>query len=451
MLTEALATFVVETSYEHLPEEATERAKTHILDCIGVMLAGSRHEVGKHIIQFVKTAGGNPQSSVITGGFKTSAPNAALANGTMGHALDYDDDSDSIIGHPTTVILPAILALGENLASGKDVLTSYVIGVEVGARIASVPGFMPGHYEGGWHATSTIGIMGAVAASAKILKLDIEQTKIAFGIAASEASGLKSNFGTMVKPLHAGSAAKKGVTAALLAKSGFVANPEMFESQCGYFDLYGGGEEYDFKKATENLGKSFDIIFPGINIKKYPSCYYTQSPIDALLALVKEHKLLPHNVRHIRCGVNEIAAKTLIYPDPRTGLEGKFSLPYCLTVALVNGDVTIKDFQDESVQDDAIQEMLKKIEMYSPPELKRSETKCSTVVEIETEDGNKYSHQLERPSGHGLSPLSLEELLSKFRACASFVLNENDTDFVISSIERLDEVSQVRELIEVLS
>jgi 2-methylcitrate dehydratase PrpD len=449
MFTEKLAKFVVGTDFDSLPGEAIERAKSSILDCLGVMVAGSTEPVGKLITEFVRTMGGSSRSSVIAGGFKTSAPNAALANGTMGHALDYDDDSDTTNGHPTVAILPAVLALGEDRASGRDVLESYILGHEVGARLGSV--LIPPHYEKGWHSTSTLGAIAAAAASAKILKLGVEQTRMAFGIAASEASGLRSNFGTMVKPLHAGSAAHKGVVTALLAESGFEADRDIFESPFGFINVYEGRGDVDLEEVTADLGTSYDIVSPGINIKKYPCCYNTHASIDGLLQLVEKNDLLPQDIKKIRCGVNELSPGILIHPDPKTGLEAKFSLPYCLSVALSKGNVKIEDFADAKIRDDSIREHMKKIEMYVHPDLKGQDTLPSAVVEIETKAGETYALRIDRPSGSGRFPLTWEKLVSKFRDCSSLVMNENDSDAVIASIQELDGFSNIQNLMDILS
>ncbi len=349
------------------------------------------------------------------------------------------------------VILPSILALGEPHSSGRDVLTAYVLGVEGAAIIASISGLMPGHYERGWHPMATIGILGATAASAKISNLDIEQTKNAFGIAASEASGLRANFGTIVKPFHAGSAAKKGVIASLLAKSGFVANQEILESPFGYLSLFSGKEDLDIRKATENNGKSFDIIYPGISIKKYPCCFYAHLSIDALLYLVKEHQISAQDVKHICCGLSEIATNILIHSDPKSGLEAKFSLPYCIAVALLNKDVKIDDFQNEKIYDGNIRQTMKKIEIYSHSEKKDKKTRLNAIVDIETKNGHRVSLRLERPAGHSLSPLPWEDIVSKFRKCSSMVLEEISLKFVIKSVKDLESLSRIKKVAEVLT
>jgi 2-methylcitrate dehydratase PrpD len=451
MLTKTLATFVIETKFDDLPIAVTERSKNHILDSLGVILAGSTQPVGRRITRFVRSLGGNSQSSVIGGGFKTTPANAALANGTMGHALDFDDDSDTIISHPSVVILAAILALGQVRASGRDVLTAFIVSEEVEARLAAIPGFMPEHYEKGGHATSTMGIIGAAAAGAKILALDVDQTRTAFGIAVSEASGLIVNFATDTKPLHAGSAAAKGVTSALLAAEGITANANIFENPHGFFSLFGENVDVDARQVTVDLGHTFDIITPGINIKKYPCCYYTHASIDALLFLMGKHQLSPADIRSIRCGLAQIAVQVLNHPHPNNGLEAKFSFQYCVALAVLNGAVRIEDFEDEKVQAETILQFMRKIETYVKPELNADAKTLGAVIRVETADGQTYSHHMEKPTGGGNSPLPWEDIVSKFKYCSAFVLNDKDIDFVENSIRKLEGVDKINQLMEVLS
>jgi len=257
MLTETLAKFVVETGLEDIPDAVTQRAKLHVLDILGVMLAGSREDVGRLIIRYIKKRGGVPEAHVMSGDFQTSPPLAALANGTMGHILDFDDDSETMLSHPSTTLLPAVMALGGNNASGKDILAAFILGEEVSARIARIPALMPEHYEQGWHPTATLGAMGAAAAAAKILKLNVGGVRNALGIAASEAGGACANFGYMTKPYHAGSTASKAVSVALLAAEGLTANPCILESVRLYRYLRGGTKRrpvHCYRRSRGKLG-----------------------------------------------------------------------------------------------------------------------------------------------------------------------------------------------------
>jgi 2-methylcitrate dehydratase PrpD len=260
-----------------------------------------------------------------------------------------------------------------------------------------------------------------------------------------------ANFATDTKPLHAGSAAAKGVTAALMAKEGFTANPNIFESPYGFLSLFGEIAEVDGDQMTADLGRTFDILSPGINIKKYPCCYYTQASIDALLFLMGERKFSPADVRSIRCGLARIAVQVLKHPQPNNGLEAKFSFQYCVALALLNGAVRIEDFEDENVHAETILQFMQKIETYVNPELNADGKTLGAVVRVETKDGQTYSHQMEKPTGGGNSPLPWEDIVSKFKYCSSLVLNDKNIDYVENCIRKLETVDKINALMEVLS
>ena len=288
--TRIIADYIVNTTYDDLPDNVIQVAKMSIIDGIGTCIAGSETAAGRIITDYAREGNSRPEATVIAGGFKASAAEAALANGTMMHALDYDDGSEDFLGHPTTVILPAVLALGEwKGISGKEALLAYFLGYEVGNRIGA--GMGPSHFDAGWHATATIGALAAVVASAKILKLDERQTTMAIGIAASLASGLRQNVGTMTKPLHAGNAARNGVFAARLAQNGFTADQGILEAPIGYAKVFGGTVAASLEKMTRKLGSPFEIISSPPIIKLYPSCRATAGPLDAILHIVRQHKI----------------------------------------------------------------------------------------------------------------------------------------------------------------
>ena len=253
MITKKLAHFEAETRMEDIPQEALTVAQRGITDCIGVIFPGSLEPQGKIIRDYVRKMGGVAESSIIGSDLKTSPYLAALANGTMGHALDYDDMGG--FGHPSVVLVPAVLAIGESMgASGKDILTAYVVGFEVAACLRQQ---LWTHYLRGWHATGNFGSLGAGAAVARLLKLDVHQVRMVLGIAASLAGGLRQNFGTMTKPLHAGQAAANGIKAALLTQAGFTADENIIETPLGFVKVFGHDQEVDWEKASEGLGKTF--------------------------------------------------------------------------------------------------------------------------------------------------------------------------------------------------
>ena len=260
-ITEQLAQLIAETTYEQLPASAVTQAKRALLDIIGVTLAGHGEAAGQIITAFVKDAGGHQEAAILGTSLYTSPALAALANGTLGHALDFDDVTFHLRGHPSAPVVPAVLALGQALvASGKDVITAFVIGVEVEAKIGKA--MTSAHLRRGWHPTATIGTLGAVAAAAKLFRLTGPQVQMALGIAASKAAGLRQNFGTMTKPLHAGEAARNGVEAAQLAQRGFTADPHILDSRFSFFNVFVGEGEFVPETVIQEFGAPYEIITP---------------------------------------------------------------------------------------------------------------------------------------------------------------------------------------------
>ncbi|HEX6174199.1 MAG TPA: MmgE/PrpD family protein, partial [Candidatus Binatia bacterium] len=274
-LTQEVANYVSKVSYKDIPSEVIRLACGFILDGLGVALAGSTENCSRIVQAHVREIGGKRECAVLGTALLAPAPQAALANGVAGHALDYDDTQLSTSGeavyglltHPTTPVLAAVLAVGESQKiTGAEFLLAYIVGVEVECRIAD--SINPRHYQSGFHSTATIGGLGAVMAVGKILRLEENVLVQALGICASMAAGLRENFGTMTKPLHAGRAAENGVTAALLAQSGFTAATNILEAQRGFYQAMAGG--YDESKIAGRLGRPYFMQEPGISIKPYP-------------------------------------------------------------------------------------------------------------------------------------------------------------------------------------
>jgi len=446
-LTEALSSFVVKTKLENIPVRAVKNAKATILDCLGVTLAGSREPGVRKLAELVRENGGYPEASVIGLGLKTSTLFAALVNGAMTHVLDYDDSSESMKGHPSGAVLSTVLALGERMrASGKEILEAYILGVEAETKIGSEISIE--HYEQGWHATATLGTIGAVVAASKILKLNTEETRMALGIASSTAGGLRQNFGTMTKPLHVGNAAKNGLVAALLARKGFTADKNVLESPFGFCKTFSKKNEYNFSKISEKLGNPFDVVSPGIIVKKYPCCRSAHAGIEAITHLIKEYEISPEEVKSIKVKVNQEVPGILIHNHPKTGLEGKFSMQFCVAIALLDGEVGLRQFSDKKVLDEGTQELMRKVEMYPDPQLKGRET----VVTVKLKDGKEYSYKAdEKIKGHPENPLTRQELISKYQNCARLVLPEKEITQSINLVENLEELSDINELTSVMA
>src|SRR5688500_7944986 len=304
--------------YEEMPPEAVHWAKVGILDLIGVTLAGAGEDTTR-IPRGVLLHGGASGSSLLFDGGATrvGALDAALINGTASHALDFDDCNNTIGGHPTAPILPALFALADDVgASGREFIAAYVAGFETECKIAMGVHFY--HYTHGWHPTATLGVFGSTAACAKLLKLPDDKTAIALAIAASLASGIKANFGTMVKPLHVGHCTRNGLFAALLARGGFTANAGAFEHKQGFFNVFNGEGNYDEAKILPAWGKPLDIVKPGIAVKQYPCCGSTHSALDAMLGLVREHKPAVDDIERVDVWTPPRRLEHTNRPDPKS-------------------------------------------------------------------------------------------------------------------------------------
>ena len=450
MITKKLANFVVETRMEDIPQKALKVAQMGITDCIGVTFPGSLEPVGEIIRGYVRKMGGVAESSIIGSDLKASPYLAALANGTMGHALDYDD-MGCFGGHPSVVLAPSVLAMGERLgASGKDILAAYVVGFEVGACIH---GPLWKHYLRGWHATDNFGSLAAGAAVAWLLKLDVHQVRMALGIAASLAGGLRQNFGTMTKPLHAGQAAANGIQAALLAQAGLTADESIIETPLGFAKVFGHDEEVDWEKASEGLGKTFNITAlstTGISIKPYPSCGCTHAGIDAALGLKEKYGVKSEDIAEVELATSPFEGQVVIHHRPKSGLEGKFSLEYTVARALHSGEVKLRHFTDGGVSEPAIKrliERMKWVEKYPPPTFGQQRDSVGTQsVTVKLKDGKEYSHEVRISKGLPQNPLTSDELAGKYKDCASTVLSKEGVDESLRMLSNLPQVKNIREL-----
>lgn len=439
--TEFLAEFIAKTSWEDIPAEALQKSKWPVLDSLAVTFGGLPHEVGKTIVAFVKELGGNPASTILGDGHRTSAPWAAYANGTLAHAIDYDDTNLHLGGHPTAPVLPAVLAMGERVgASGKDILFSYIMGVEVETKIGLAINKV--HYNLGWHPTATLGTFGATAACCKVMKLKKDQILMALGIAGSEASGIKQNFGTMTKPLHVGQAAKNGVLGALLASRGWTADPEILEGHFGFCNLFAGRGTYDLKDMMDNLGKPFDVQQPGIQLKKYPCCGSTHPSLHNLSQILQEHPFRPEDVEKVEVEVHPERIHVLVHPHPQNGLEGKFSLEYCLATMILNGRVSIGHFTDERVNDQKAKSFLPRIKAGQNTNL----NPWDVHLKITLRDGRV----LEKSGGRDRGITAWEELVAKYRDCLGEILPTVQIEQSLQLIQELEKVKNISEVIKTL-
>jgi len=323
---------------------------------------------------------------------RTTVLDAALVNGVAAHALDYDDVAGSLGGHPSVMLIPALLPLGEATASsGRDLVLAYVVGFETMCRIGR--GVHHHHYEKGWHPTATLGIFGTVAAAARLLHLPVAQTAVALGMAASFAAGIKANFGTMTKPLHVGHAVRDGVFAALMAQQGFTANPGALEHRQGFLDVFNGPGTYDTGRMLDGWYQKLEAGGAGDpGLKPYPCCGSTHPSISRMIDLAQRHDLTPGRVARIIVMPHARRLPHTDNPDPRTPLAAKFSLQYCVARALADRSVKLSDFEGDAPFDPAIPALMHRIETKPHPDMKQD---WGTEIIVETMDGARLVSRLD--------------------------------------------------------
>ena len=399
------------------PAGARQRAATALCDTIGVILAGAP-EAAANIIRRTVVRESRGSCRVLGTTERASAADAALANGVAAHAHDYDDMCFVSMAHPSCALIPSSLAAGEITgASGSAVLDAYIAGFEVECRLGLV--MNPRHYhERGWHCTSSIGTLGAAAAASRLLGLHAPSTVHALGIAASLACGLKENMGSMVKPLHAGVAARNGMMAARLAKEGFTASEHSLDGPQGYLAAMDSQKPPSaLAEATADLGSRWEILDTGVTVKLYPSCAATHPPLDALLGLKRRHNLTADDITAIDVEADSMTPRLLIHPRPSTPLEAKFSMPFCAAAAIVFGHPTLETFHMEKIGDPRIQKLLPLVTLQANPEFDAAAHLSQARVTVRLKDGRTVHERADGARGYP-GRLTDDELNTKFLACA---------------------------------
>lgn len=455
-LTAYVAEWVLGLAYESLPNLVRRQALEHIYDGYGLALSARHEESHKIIRKYVESQGGDRAVGIWGTSQRVSASLAALVNGLAIHALDYDDTQLStnpasvygLLTHPTAPVLAAAAAVAEMVgASGKDLITAYVGGVEVACRLADA--MYPRHYNDGFHSTGTVGALGAVAAAGKLLELDESQMRIAFGIAAPLGGGYRENFGTMTKPLHAGIAASAGVTAAWLAREGFTASDSILEAARGFFSAAAGG--YERERVQGRLGNPYYFEDPGVSIKPYPCGSLSHPALDGILSMIYEYDIHPERVVEVVAYTNSAMLNALIYRYPKTDLEAKFSLAFLLAAAVLFRRVGIHEFRDDIVHRDDVHAMIGRCHHRSDPEIdKRGFQHMETRIVITLDDGRNLERTEWRASGHPKKPMSAKQLQAKFAECASMTLTPEETERASQRIWRLETLNSVGAVHEAL-
>jgi 2-methylcitrate dehydratase PrpD len=449
--TEAIATWVAETP-RHWTPECREQVRRAFLDTVACIVSGSPDAAarGARATFHAWATGG---STVVGTDMKLPSPWAALANGTAAHALDYDDVLVPALSHPSAALVPAILALGEEIgASGADCIDAYVVGFEVMARLGEAMNVV--HYQRGWHTTLSLGAPGVAAACARLLRLDRSRTRHAIALSTSMAGGSKRQFGTMAKPLHAGLAAQSGIVAARLAESGVTGAPDVFQGSWGMVEMQAGPDAPGFDAVLPKLGKVPAMTEHGVWFKFYPCCASTHRPVDALLGLCAQYDIWPEQVARIEARISEVAFANLKFLDPQDELEARFSLPYCLARALMDRKLVRNTFTMPEIRRPDIRILLPRVTQAIDPELRAQrqdkDIREGATVEVHLADGRGIRASVDVPHGYPTDPLTNDELVEKFRDCGGGVLDTDATNRALAALARLETLPRIDQIMAAL-
>jgi 2-methylcitrate dehydratase PrpD len=457
--TTAVKRFISATTLQDIPPDAIRQAKRCLVDGIGVILAGSTVRGSVIVREYVKAVTDRKEATAL-GAERLMAPVslAALANGTSGHAMDYDDTQLSttpdrtfgLLTHPTLPPLASALAISERMGlSGAAFLEAFLVGFEVECKIAEA--IDPSHYERGFHSSGTIGTFGAAAAAGKLMKLNDQQLGHTLAIASSMASGIRVNFGTMTKPLHVGRASENGVVAAELAARGFTGGDDGLDGQWGFFQVFGGGADLD--RLIPVMGKPWTIVSPGVAVKPYPCGSLSHPSLDAMLKVVLDHDLKPGQVRAVRLRAGKNILEPLRYRIAKTELEAKFSIPFLMSSIIIRRKAGIREFTDEFVASEPVQRMMERVTGVFDAQIEaRGYDKIRSIVEVDLMDGRTLTQPSDdRYRGGPDRPFTRQELHEKFADCAQLVLPPDRVQRALAQIESIEAMKDVRELVRTLA
>ncbi|MFB6311963.1 MAG: MmgE/PrpD family protein [Salinirussus sp.] len=444
--TQALCEFASGVEYQQIPNDVREVGTRMITDTVGVALAAGDSDVEATLRQGFEAPG--DRYGVPGGQSVGDIRAAALYTGTLAHALDFDDVHEGMGGHPSAPVLGALLPLADReAASGRELLVALLAGAEVEITLAEA--MNPGHYERGWHPTAIVGTIGAAIGAGQLLGLTSEELQRAVGIAASEAAGIKANFGTMTKPLHAGNAARAGIEAADLADAGYTASMDSLERPFGGLcDLFKGDTEPNLEELVSDVGDPWAVVDPRIWFKAYPCCGSVQSAVDAGLELREVTE--PDAIQAITVTEHPRRLDHTDTPSPTTGLDAKFSVQYCLAAALIDGEITIDHFRDGAVPRDDIQTLADRVQLDRDTDAFADRAYGASVT-LQTDSGTTHTRMVDAPPGSAGNPLTTEQFEKKFRDCARRSLDEQAVDEAWGQLSDLEHVEDMGTLVATIA
>jgi 2-methylcitrate dehydratase PrpD len=449
MLVRSLADRILDVEFDRLPLAALDTAKLAILDTVGVTLAGSREETTRVVARTLRRTAAAGPALVFGDTQRLDVLSATLINGVAAHALDFDDCSNTLGGHPSAPILPALWTLAPGV-TGKAFIAAYAAGVECETKLARAVNFH--HYEKGWHPTATLGTFGSAAACGHLLGLSRDELATALALAASMASGIKANFGTMTKPFHIGQAARNGLCAALLAQEGMTASLDALEHAQGFFAVYNGAGTIEPDRIFDAWADPYDLADPGVAFKRHPCCASTHSAADAMLHLRETHGLSHHQVTKIEAWTHPRRLAHVNRPDPTSGLEGKFSIQYVLARALMHGIVSVEHFSDAAARDATARAVTARVSAAGDPDASLVTTDHFYArVHLTTAGGETYRHFVDLPLGRDQNhPLPSGTIEGKFRDCAGMVLDTDSSEALLCRCRELENVTNLAEVLNLI-
>jgi 2-methylcitrate dehydratase PrpD len=443
-LTLDLGRFLADIRFESIPSEAIGLATTALTDTVGVIMAGIDQPVVRLMLDEVVSAGSKAQSRICLSDLRTSALDAALVSGTAAHALDYDDQA--LTGHPSAVLYSAILAEAENLNStGQEMATAYVAGYEIWAELVRRN---TAYHIKGLHPTSVFGIVAAAASISVLRRLPADRAAAALAIAASHASGLAVNFGTMTKPYHVGMAARSGIFAARLAEAGLTASPVALEHRRGYLTAVSPTLEADWDSESR-LGDHWHILSHRLCVKRYPTCYFMHRSFAATAELLSGKNISPDDVADVTVTMGRGQTAVLVNERPATADEARFSEHFAMATAVINGRMSVDELTDDVVRRPDIQAFLPKVKINPIDEYDSRDPAHSPYdrVVITLNDGATLdTGKVSKIPGHAYSPLTLDELWDKFRECTAKTHSEPAAKELFAVTQNLVRLSSAADL-----
>lgn len=436
-VTKTLAKFIVEHRYGDIPEKVRHEAARSFLNWVGCAVGASRHETVERALEALSDFSGPREATVLGRGDKLDIMLAALMNGMTSHTFDFDDTHLKTVIHPSGPVASAILALAERKpVKGADFLHAFILGVDVECRIGNA--VYPSHYDIGWHITATAGVFGAAAAAGRLIGLSEQQMVWALGIAATQSSGLREMFGTMVKPMHPGNAARNGLLAALLASKDFTSAEQGIEGRRGFANVL--ATERNFAEITEKLGETWEIA---LNTYKPFACGIVEHPaIDGCIQLRNEHRIKADDIESISLRVHPLVLELTGRKTPQAGLEGKFSVYHSCAVAIIHGAAGEAQYSDAVVRDARVMSLRDRV----TATVDRALHEDQVHVTIKLKNGKTLERSVEHAVGSLDRPMSDSDLEAKFRGLADAILSKPETDNLIRlcwDIAKLEDAGEV--------